>query len=267
MPIQHEKPIYRIPRGRAYFDPWDANEQLTGERPFGNTPEITLTGSTDKAKHYSSASGIMEQDDAWQKSRERSAKITCDNMNPRVMSLWIGGSKTAVAQTDTAVDGEVRMVSPGCIYQLGQTAANPVGVRNVTAVTVKEDLDDPDAIAYAAGVDYNVDLETGRVQILEGGGITAGKVRFGYKPVKATYVSISSAGEGDIYGALRIVSDNPKGGNDDWYFPKVSLSADGDLALINTDSDKPISMQFTADILKPTNGESLYCNQRPVALP
>ena len=38
MPIQHVKSEYLIPRGKVYFDPFDANEQLTGEFPLGNCP-------------------------------------------------------------------------------------------------------------------------------------------------------------------------------------------------------------------------------------
>jgi hypothetical protein len=125
------------------------------------------------------------------------------------------------ASAATPVTGELRGVLPGRQYQLGATAANPLGVRNVSAVTVKNEAG---TTTYAAGTDYNVDLETGRVQILEGGTIVAGKVQFGYTPVAATFESVKSGGKAELTGALRVVSDNAAGGNRDWYLPKVTLT-------------------------------------------
>lgn len=38
MPITHVKNDYLIARGRVYFDPFDANENRTGEIALGNCP-------------------------------------------------------------------------------------------------------------------------------------------------------------------------------------------------------------------------------------
>lgn len=150
---------------------------------------------------------------------------------------------------------------PGRQYQLGATAANPLGVRNVSAVTVKNEAG---TTTYAAGTDYNVDLETGRVQILEGGTIVAGKVQFGYTPVAATFESVKSGGKAELTGALRVVSDNAAGGNRDWYLPKVTLTPSGDLTLV-AEGDDVVTMEFGLEALKPANGEAIYCDGRPVA--
>ena len=40
MPIQHTTNQYLISRGRVYFDPYDASEQLTGEIDLGNCPGL-----------------------------------------------------------------------------------------------------------------------------------------------------------------------------------------------------------------------------------
>ena len=49
MPILHTKNEYLIQRGRAYFDPYNASEELTGEIDLGNCPGISLSIETEKA--------------------------------------------------------------------------------------------------------------------------------------------------------------------------------------------------------------------------
>lgn len=263
MPIQHVKNEYTIPRGRVYVNPYDASEQLTGEIPFGNCPSFNVSISTDKAEHFSSEAGLKEKDGSWNLQVNRTGKLTCDNFSTRNASLWLSGSYETRSQTATPVTGELQSVLPGRLYQLGATPSNPLGVRNVTAVTVKNEAG---TTTYVAGADYNVDLATGRIQIIEGGAIVAGKVQLGYTPVAATFDSVKSGAKADLLVALRVVSDNATGGNRDWYLPKVMLTPNGDLPLIGAD-DKVVSMDFGVEVLKPANLEAIYCDGRPVAVP
>ena len=262
MPIQHIKNEYLIPRGRVYFDPFDASEQLTGEIALGNCPGITLSISTEKADHFSSETGLRQKDGSWVIQVDRTGSVTCDNFSPSNAALWLSGTLEKKTQAATPVTGELRNVIPGRQYQLGATTANPLGVRNVTAVTVKNEAG---ITTYVAGTDYNLDLETGRVQILEGGAIVAGKVQFGYTPVAAAFDSVKSGGKSELQGALRVVSDNATGGNRDWYLPKVTLTPSGDLALIAEGTDV-VTMEFGLEALKPANGEAIYCDGRPVVV-
>jgi hypothetical protein len=262
MPIQHTKNEYLIPRGRVYFDPYDASEALTGEIPLGNCPGVSISIETEKADHYSSEGGLREKDGSWNIQVNRTGSVTCDNFSPGNAALWLSGTHTVKTQVATPVADEVRSVLPGRQYQLGATEVNPLGVRNVTAVTVKSE----DGITpYAAGVDYNLDLETGRVQIIEGGGIAAGKVQFGYTPVAAKFDSVKSGAKAELTGALRIVSDNAAGGNRDWYMPKVTLTPNGDLPLVAEGTDV-VTMEMGLEVLKSANNEAIYCDGRPVAV-
>jgi len=265
MPILHTKNEYLIPRGRAYFDPYNASEELTGEIDLGNCPGISLSIETEKAEHFSSQSGLKEKDGSWLVQVQRTGSLTCDNFSPSNAALWLTGTHEVKTQAATPVTGELRNVIPGRQYQLGASAANPLGVRNVTAVTVKNEAG---TTTYAAGTDYNVDLATGRVQIIAGGTSTitaATKVQFGYTPVAGTFDSVKSGAKVELTGALRVVSDNAAGGNRDWYLPKVTLSASGDLTLIAEGTDV-VTMEFELEALKPANAEAIYCDGRPVAL-
>lgn len=261
MPITHVENQYLISRGRVYFDPFDANGNLTGEKDIGNCPGVTITISTDKAEHFSSQTGLREKDGSWVIQVDRTGTLTCDNFSPSNAALWLSGTQQTKSQAATPVVDEERSVLKGRQYQLGATTANPLGVRNVTAVTVKSS----DGITtYAAGTDYNVDLETGRVQIIEAGGIANGVVKFGYTPVAGSFESVKSGAASELQGALRIVSDNATGGNRDWYMPKVTLAPDGDLALIAEGTDVT-QISFGLEVLKSANAEALYCDGRPIA--
>ena len=261
MPIQHVKNDYLIPRGRVYFDPYNASEQLTGEIALGNCPGVTISISTEKSDHYSSETGLRQKDAAWNLQVDRTGELQCDNFSPSNAALWLAGTHTKKTQGTTPVTGEERAVIPGRLYQLGATTDNPLGVRNVKDITVKSG---DGTTTYVAGTDYNVDTETGRVQILEGGAITEGSVKFGYTPLAGTFDSVVTGGKAELTGALRVVSDNAAGGNRDWYLPKVTLTPSGDLALIAEGTD-PVVMTFGLEALKPANGEAIYCDGRPVA--
>lgn len=263
MPIQHVENEYLITRGRVYFDPYDANEQLTGEIDLGNCPGLNVTISTEKKDHYSSQTGLRQKDKTWNLQVDRTGTLTCDNFSPSNAALWLSGTIEKKTQDATPVTDELRSVVPGRQYQLGATAANPLGVRNVTGVTVKNEAG---TTPYTAGTDYNVDLATGRVQIIEGGAIAAGKVTFGYTPVAGEFESVKSGAKAELTGALRVVSDNPDSKNRDWYLPKVTLTPNGDLSLI-AEGDDPVTMEFGLEALTPANGEAIYCDGRPVAIP
>lgn len=263
MALVHEKQQYSIPRGRVYFDPEDANGNLTGEIPFGNCPDVTLNISVEKAEHFSSMEGLREKDESFPVQVDRTGGLACDNMTASNFALWLSGSREVKSQTATPVVGELRTVVPGRFYQLGSTTANPMGVRNVTAITVK---DQAGTTTYVAGTDYNVELETGRVQIMPDGDITAGTVQFGYTPVAGTWEAVKSGAATETRGALRIVSKNASGGNRDFFMPKVSLVPDGDMPII-AEGTEFVSLNFSLEVLKGANTEAIYADGRPVAIP
>lgn len=259
--IVHTENEYVIPRGRVYFDPFDVDGKLTGEIDLGNCPEVTITIATDKWEHFSAQEGWQEKDGGGPIKINRTGKITCDNFSPQNAALWMSGIREVKSQTAVAVTGELRDVIPGRQYQLGATDANPLGVRNVTGITVK---DEAGTTTYVLDTDYRTDPETGRVQILESGSIAEGKVQFGYTPVAGTYEAVMSGSSSELFGALRVVSNNAAGKKMDTFLPKVSMSAGGDLAAV-TSGTEPVAMDFELDVLKPANGQAIYRNGRPVA--
>jgi hypothetical protein len=262
MGMVYAKNEYAIPRGRVFFDPFDANGNLTGEIAMGNCPGVTLTIETTKAEHFSSEKGLREKDESLIVEVNRTGNVNCDNFSAANFALWLSGTRATVNQVTTPVTGEARAVTPGRFYQLGATAANPLGVRKVSAVTVKST---DGATTYDVGDDYNVDLDTGRVQIVVGGAIAAGNVHFGYTPVAGSYETVRSGATAETQGALRIVADNASGANRDFFMPKVTLTPTGDLPII-AEGTEFVQMQFGLEVLKSANAEAIYADGRPVAV-
>ena len=263
MPITHFEDQLSIPRGTTFFDPVDDNGQRTGEIDLGNCPGVTVTIDSEKAEHYTSRTAAGEKDRSITTRINRTGKLTCDNVSMPNYALWLAGTQQLITQDATPVVNELRTVRPGRFYQLGANDANPLGVRDVTAVTVKDEEDEP----YKEGEDYELDATNGRIRIVEGGSIAEGdKVKFAYTPKAGTYLRVKTGGKSEVSGALRIVADNASGENRDFYMPKVTLSATGDLPLIvEGSSNEFVALEFSLEVLKAANAEAIYIDGRPRA--
>lgn len=261
MPLVHTKTELSAPRGRLRLDIFNALEELTGEEEMGNCPGFVLTVDSEKAEEFSAETSASELIGTLVGKIKRTAKITCNNMSMATYQRFLAATSEVVVQSAVAVTGELRTVVPGKIYQLGQTAANPIGVRNVTAITVK---DEAGTQTYVAGEDYNVDPETGAVQIMAGGGIAAGKVNFGYTPVAGTYTRLKTGGNTSFLAAIRVIADNAAGSNKDWYMPRCTLTPSGELPIVSNEVEF-VTVEFDVDVLKSANAEAVYAGGRPIA--
>ena len=259
MALIHDTNQYQIPRGRVYFDPFDANGNPTGEREFGNCPGFSVSVETTNIDHYASTGGLREKDGSWVLEVNRSGALTCDNLSGANVALFLSGEEDTVSQTNTAVTDETIKVIPGRTYQLGKTTANPAGHRNVSAVVVTNSAG---TTTYVLGTDYALDAALGRLQILASGTIVAGDIKVDYAKPAATWARVKTGSKSELSGALRVIADNAAGENRDWYMPKVTLTPNGELPIIS-DATDVASMEFTVEVLKPANGEAIYIDGRP----
>ncbi|MFM2254185.1 MAG: hypothetical protein RJB68_2522 [Pseudomonadota bacterium] len=260
MALTYAKNEYAIPRGRVFFDRFDALGAKTGEIYMGNCPGVNFSVETTKAEHFSSEKGLREKDAALVVEVNRTGQLTCDNFSLDNFALFISGSRETQTQASGTVTDETIKVSLGLYYQLGVNTGAPQGVRNISAVTVTNDAG---TTTYVAGTDYNIDLDLGRLQILAGGAITEGQnVKVDYTKAEKTWDRVKSGSVSELSGALRIVADNASGTNRDWYMPSVTLTPSGELPVIAEGTDF-VQMQFGLEVLKPSNAEALYVDGRP----
>lgn len=262
MAIIHVTNEYAIPRGRVYFDRFDAAGLPTGEIALGNCPGFTFTADTEKAEHFSSETGLSEKDAALIVRVNRTGSLTCDNFSTDNLALFVSGSTETQTQAAGPVVDEPHTVTPGRIYQLGAGPTAPAGVRNITTVTVKNAST---SAAYTLGTDYALDLDMGRLQILPGSTIPAATaVKVGYTTTAKSWTRVKSGATAEVSGSLRVVADNASGTNRDWFMPKVTLTPSGDLPVIQEGTDFT-TMEFGVEVLKSANREALYIDGRPAA--
>lgn len=258
---------YVLGKGKVFFDRFangitiTAATQGEGERYFGNTPEFSTSSSAEALDHYSSEGGLKTKDDSVQLSLDRTGKMTCDNMSGENVALNFLGTASTVVQTAlTAQKTVFTAANRGRFYQMGVSPTNPAGYRKVSNVIVKK------GAGYIATVtpagNYQWDADLGRLYIEA----TATDIP-NLTDIEVTFdVAVSSreqivSGSNPIYGALRFVSDNPKGANRDYFFPYVKLTPDGDYALKGEDW---MTIGFNFEILKKSdNIESSYIDGRP----
>lgn len=257
---------YVLPKGKVYFDRFangitvSAATQGEGERYFGNSPEFSTSSSADNLDHFSSEGGLKVKDDSVQLTLNRTGKMMVDNISADNVALYFLGTSASVAQTaQTAVVSSIIKAKRGRFYQLGVSAALPAGMRNIKNVVVKSGAGFTTTVAKDNN--YQYDEVLGRLYIEANSvGINDIDIQVIFDTDASTRTQIIS-GSNPIYGALRFVSDNPKGTNSDYYFPYVKLAPDGDYPLKSEDWMK---IGFTFEILKKAdNIEGAYIDGRP----
>lgn len=258
---------YVLGKGKVFFDRFQngvtitATTQGEGERYFGNTPEFSTSSAAEALDHYSSEGGLKTKDDSVQLSLDRTGKMTCDNMSAENVALNFLGTASTIVQTAlTAQVSEFIAAKRGRFYQLGTSEVNPAGQRKVSNVVVKKGSPTYATTVAMAG-NYQWDADLGRLYIeaeaTDIPDLTDLQVTF---DVDASTREQIVSGSNPIYGALRFVSDNPKGANRDYFFPYVKLTPDGDYALKGEDW---MTIGFNFEILKKAdNIESSYIDGR-----
>ena len=261
MSINHVANEYQIPRGRVYFDPFDANGNLTGEEPFGNCPGVTLNIASTKADHYSSESGLRVKDASVVVEVNRGGTLQVDNISVSNLGRFLAATHEEVSQTDDPVAGAEYVVRVGRQYQLGQTPTNPGGHRDISTVVIT--TDDVSPVTLVLGDDYELDAARGRMRILPGGLVEDGDtIVVGYSKPERKWYRLRTGSQTELRGALRIIADNASGDNRDYYMPDVTLTPDGDLPII-TDGVEFIAMSMGLEVLDPPNASAIYVDGQP----
>jgi hypothetical protein len=243
-------PNYVVGRGKLYFTPFLPNTRTLapgGARYLGNSPELTLSQDEEKLAHYSSDRGIKIKDAEISLQNDSSGNFTLDDIQPDNLALWFRGAVQSNVIAGGAVVDEAHLgVHKGSFLQLGLTAGNPIGARNVSLVVVTNTTQAGAVVPLA--LNYEVDAVTGRVYIIEDApDIDEGDdLLIDYTAAAGTEEVVIAAGT-TIEGRLEFIADNAAGTNRDYIWPCVQVSPDGDFSLKGDDWQQ---MEFQLEILK-----------------
>lgn len=263
---------YTLGRGRVFFDRFTpaqvaagitASTQGEGERYFGNTTEFNMTSEEEVLDHFSSEGGIRVKDDSVSLQLDRTGTLTTDHIDAANLALlFLSDGATTASQSSATGSTYVVTVNQGRFYQIGVTTGNPSGVRLVSNVVVAKGAGFSTNVT--ASGNWEVDEALGRIYILPGAAdIPDGtEIEITYDVAAATREQVISKSQ-SIYGALRFVSDNPKGTNRDYYMPYCKLSPNGDY---NLKGDDWQTMSFSFEVLqKASNIQGVYIDGRATA--
>lgn len=223
-------------RGQVRFDAF-ANGVLgayTGRRYLGNTPELSLDITATQLDHYDSDQGLKIKDDSTILQLDRKGSFTTDKVSNDNMSLFLIGS--ALTQAQAAITSTTQTILAAKLdreYQVGQTAANPSGVRSLTTLTLATTAGTP--VPLVINVDYTADMLRGTFYIIP----TSTVVIDGVTGITVTYAAsvavardqVQTAAIASVTGGLYFKAFNPKGDLIDYAMPYVLLTPNGSFAL------------------------------------
>lgn len=274
--MANETQKYTLGRGEVFFNKFKPGTNIgEGERYLGNTPEYSLTNDVETLDHFNSDRGLREKDESVLLEISSSGSMNCDNISGENVALFFLGNLLTESSTSVTAQKEVfTSWKRGLTLQLGTTDTTPTGVRKVSNVKVGKAASgatlnltgDISAIPGVTIVDaagnYEVDLELGRLYLEP----TSTEINGGIKLVVQFDVAAQSremviSSNDVVQGSLRFVAHNAKGENKDYFFPKVTLSPDGDY---NLKGDDWQSMGFTFEALKLQGRERVYIDIRAV---
>lgn len=242
-------PNYVVGRGRLFFNKFlPGTKTLSGgSRYLGNSPELSLSQDEETLDHYNSDSGLKVKDASISLQNDQSGSFSLDDISAENLAMWFRGEVERNVVAGGAVADEAHNnVVRGTYLQLGLTAGNPIGARNVSAVTVTN-VTQANAVVTAAG-NYEVDAVTGRILVLDDAPDIDDDddLTIDYTAAAGNEELVIAAGT-VIEGRLEFFSDNAAGENRDYIWPYVQIRPDGDFALKGDDWQ---TMTFSLEVLK-----------------
>lgn len=219
--------------GYAYFDERDANGNFLGRDYIGDTTGITINAETENLEVENADTPVAEVFFDITTKITRSGTVNARNVNDGNWSRFIMGSAVARSETATPVVDEPFTVKQGRYYQLGASAANPGGVRNVSAVTVTDTVPTP----FTLTTDYLVNADDGTIYIVPGGGIADDTaILVDYTPAVQSRTEVQSNSNGPQIGEFFFQGDNTQGENRSLLIPLCEIAAAGEVNMKSRDT-------------------------------
>ena len=223
-------------RGKVYFDRFDSSGNKTGELFIGNCPTFEITPTPEDIKKYSSAdkaAGLIASDVI---RTTLSLRVVGDEFTKENLAMALFGDTSTLSQSGGVQPGiDILNVLQGRYYALLH--------RQIVGVVVTDPTGDP---TYVQGTDYKLDAVTGRIYIIEGGGIIDGadiEVTYTYGTISLPIVR--GMNQSSVKGAVRFIGDPARGPKYECQIWRVSFRADGPIGFI---SDEYATFALTGDV-------------------
>lgn len=213
-------------RGKIYFDRMTSLGVKTGELFLGNCSAFEITPSAEEIKKYSSATKAGELIAADTLRTTLALRIVGDEYSKENMAMALFGDNSVLSQSTATITGEaIADVLQGRYYATAK--------RGLTAVSVKGTGGSP---SYTLTTDYLVDAVTGRIYIVEGGGIAdATHIEVTYTYATIALPTVRGMNQGSIKGYIRFIPDPARGPKWECEIWRASVKSDGAMGFISDD--------------------------------
>lgn len=248
-----------IGKGYVYFAPFQPGTMVhQGYKFVGNCPSFSLNHTAETLDHYKSTCGIRQLDKQVILEAIMEASIECDEVLPDTLAyFFLTTATTTTLASASAVTYSIPSARFGRTYQIGETDTAPMGVTNLTSVTITTPA------GLVEGTDYELDLDKGLITFLEGGTFTDNTAVDLTYDADATTKSRIISSSNQIEGALKFVSCNASGPDYTYTFPYAKMNPSGDLNLI---TDEWLTVPLNLRIMKKGNLELAYVDGRPLVV-
>lgn len=155
-------PNIGVGRGQVFLATLDANDLEGPLEYMGTSQSLTISVESPILEHQNFEGGIGNVDKTENLSNNRSGQLVSDDITAKNIARFLAGTASTFTQSSTPITDE-QIFAAGFAAekyaQLGATAANPSGVRNVSAVALTcKTADDAatrvDSTAYVVGDFY-----------------------------------------------------------------------------------------------------------------
>lgn len=237
---------YVLGRGVVYLAQIDVATGLpdvNGFRDLGNAPEFNISVSTEDLKHQNSRDCIKFTDKRFVISQEVGLSFQLDeSRNFENLSDFLAGSTETydnphdTTHTDVVISADVKK---GRWYELRDENGQRVYNLDAAGLVYTIEKDAGVDVLLVEGTDYEIDEQLGLVRFLPASVTLADGDQVQWTISAGATVAqnldqVNALQRSEVKGALLFVQDNSGdcGQKIEWRFHQVSLSADGDFALI-----------------------------------
>ena len=182
------------------------------------------------------------------------------------VAAFFGGQSATIVNTQQTDVKEVlnfnNAITRGRFYQLGQSVDDPQGLGNIDAANFElyyasanasivigsGDLSSVSGLTLLPPANYELEADTGRIYIEpDAPDLQASSKVYAQYNRKAGATDMFITTDDSVRGALRFISDNPKGLQMNYYSPEVNLTPNGDYARKGDDWQQ---LSFNFGVLK-----------------
>lgn len=234
LPLKTQTKNYVFGRGKLFIGIYGSDPTRADRRFIGNCPGFSIDVESEIFEHFQSTEGLQTNDLTVTKSVKFAGEITCDDVQPENLALFLGGTVTSMTQVASAVTNEAIIVTKDYHYQLGLVGSNNVGIRDVTSVVVTNSAG---STTYVLDTDYKLDAASGMIYIIPAGAITNGQtIHVDYTPTAGTRVLITSGDGGAVDGEIVFESANANGTDNTLRIPLCAITPSGAMPFITEDA-------------------------------